>query len=247
MNKLRWFYRAWRYRLKLEIQEIAALRQLLGSGDIAIDIGAHKGAYTYWMLKQVGASGKIFAFEPQPVLCRALQELAPASRHANVKIENMGLSSASGVLNLNVPLGKPSPGASFENRSGTEISHQSYPVQVTTLDEYFQNGTGEPIQLIKCDAEGHELEVFRGGENLLRRQHPQLLFECESRHRPEGSVHEVFAWLTALGYEGKYFGQDGLHDISSFDPAIHQASNSDRGYVNNFLFSWPEQLPGSPG
>ena len=90
MDKLRWFYRAWRYRLKLEKQEIASLRQLLSGGDIAVDIGAHKGAYTYWMLKQVGAAGKIFAFEPQPILFQSLQELIPASRHGNVKIENMG-------------------------------------------------------------------------------------------------------------------------------------------------------------
>ena len=34
-------------------------------GDTAIDIGAHKGAYTYWMSKYVGNEGRVFSFEPQ--------------------------------------------------------------------------------------------------------------------------------------------------------------------------------------
>jgi FkbM family methyltransferase len=115
MDKLRWIYRAWRYRLKLEKQEITTLLSLLRPGDIAVDIGAHKGAYTYWMLKQVGAAGKIFAFEPQPRLYQALTRLIPQTKHKNVRIENMGLSSSSGVLNLNLPSAKPSPSASCQH------------------------------------------------------------------------------------------------------------------------------------
>ena len=69
--KLRW--RAWRYRLRLDAEEIALVRATLQPGDVAVDIGAHKGAYTYWMAKGVGGSGRVFSFEPQPVLCRALQ------------------------------------------------------------------------------------------------------------------------------------------------------------------------------
>jgi FkbM family methyltransferase len=245
MEKLRWIYRAWRYRLKLEKQEITTLLSLLGPGDIAVDIGAHKGAYTYWMLKQVGEAGKIFAFEPQPQLHQALTRLIPQTKHKNVRIENMGLSSSSGVLNLNLPSAKPSPSASFEQNPEGQSPLQSYPVDVSTLDEYFQRQHGGRINLIKCDAEGHELEVFRGGENLLRQQRPYLLFECEARHRREGDVQEVFAWLEELGYHGQFIAEDGLHDIADFDASIHQASASDSGYVNNFLFSWPEAPSGN--
>ncbi len=244
MEKLRWVYRAWRYRLKLERQEITSLLRLLNPGDIAVDIGAHKGAYTYWMLKRVGPAGKIYAFEPQPALFHGLKRLLPENQHGNVRIENMGLSSASGVLTLNVPSLKSSPGASFEKSRDGVSPLQSYPVTVTRLDEYFNNGEDEPIRLIKCDAEGHELEVFRGAENLLRRQHPHLLFECESRHCSQGNVDEVFSWLSALGYRGQFFSGDGLHNINVFNAVIHQADTKAPGYVNNFLFSWPEMPPG---
>ena len=33
-----------------------------------MDIGAHKGAYVYWMQRAVGPSGTVFAFEPQVAL-----------------------------------------------------------------------------------------------------------------------------------------------------------------------------------
>ena len=245
MEKLRWIYRAWRYRLKLEKQEIACLLRLLRPGDIAVDIGAHKGAYTYWMLKCVGERGKVFAFEPQPGLFHGLKRLLPENQHKNVRIENMGLSASSGVLTLNVPSLKASPGASFEKNDAGRPPLQSYPGSVTTLDEYFDIGGSHRIRLIKCDAEGHELEVFRGAEQLLRQQHPHLLFECESRHRKHGNVEEVFAWLSELGYQGQFFTADGLHELEKFDSAIHQADTTARGYVNNFLFSWPENAPRS--
>ena len=234
MDKLRWIYRAWRYRLKLEKQEITCLRRLLRRGDTAVDVGAHKGAYTYWMLRRVGRRGKVYAFEPQPDLHEALMDLVP---DRNVIVENMGLSSKTGVLTLNVPSLHASPGASFEEVAGRTAAEQSYPVQVTSLDEYFDGGETEQVRMIKCDAEGHELEVFRGAEILLRRQHPHLLFECETRHRGGGSVAEVFSWLSGLGYRGYFIAPDGLHSIGEFDPDVHQADNNAPNYVNNFLFS----------
>ncbi len=80
MDRLRWLYRAWRYRLLLERQEVRALRRHLTAGDTAIDIGAHKGAFTYWMLRRVGRDGLVLAFEPQRPLAVALRELVVRRR-----------------------------------------------------------------------------------------------------------------------------------------------------------------------
>lgn len=240
-DRLKWTYRAWRYRQLLERQEIRLLLQHLAPGDVAVDVGAHKGAYTYWMRRAVGASGKVYAFEPQPELAAGLRALAAGSGFANVVVENLGLSSAAGTLTLRVPGGGPSPGASFEPRHAPEQGDvQSYPVPVTTLDRYFQNADRSRIRLLKCDAEGHELEVFRGGLELLREVRPCLLFECEQRHRGSGRVDEVFHWLQDLGYRGYFVDRSGPRDIAEFDPRLHQANLEARGYINNFLF-----LPGA--
>ncbi len=236
MQKIRWLYRAWRYRLKVERQEILCLLNNLDRGDTVVDIGAHKGAYTYWMRDRVGSTGQVIAFEPQRVLADRLRRLVEDSGYGNVVVENMGVSASTGSMSLKVPGGQASPSASFESILEDDEPVRSVPVAVTTLDHYFSDHPAQTIRLIKCDVEGHELEVFRGAEGLLSRQHPVLLFECEWRHRKSGSVDEVFAWLENIGYRGYFISKDGLCDIDDFDQAIHQSDSSSRNYAYNFLF-----------
>lgn len=237
LDGIRWLFRAWRYRYRLERREIALLLQQLRPGDWVVDVGAHKGAYTYWMRRAVGATGRVFAFEPQPVLAARLQALVTGAGLANVRVENAGVSSSSGSLMLSVPGGGPSPGATFERAPHAAADCRTYAVAVTTLDEYFAGQDASRVRLIKCDAEGHELEVFRGAERLLAAARPRLLFECERRHRASGRVDDVFAYLQGLGYRGAFIHPGGVEDIGRFDPEVHQASNERPGYVNNFLFT----------
>jgi hypothetical protein len=51
------------------------------------------------------------------------------------------------------------------------------------------------VVFIKCDVEGHEHNVFRGGRRLLERDRPCLLFEC---HRDEAEKQALFSFLTSL-------------------------------------------------
>ena len=80
-NILQWIFRAWRYRLVIEKHEIKFMLNHLGPGNTAVDIGAHKGAYTYWMSKYVGEKGKVFSFEPQPRLNKQLRLLLNDSKN----------------------------------------------------------------------------------------------------------------------------------------------------------------------
>jgi hypothetical protein len=52
-DKFRFYWRAWSYKFVKDPGEIKYLLHYLSSGDIAVDIGANKGAYTYWMAKQL--------------------------------------------------------------------------------------------------------------------------------------------------------------------------------------------------
>ena len=226
-------YRAWRYRLRAEPDEIALVLRQLKPGDVAVDIGAHKGAFTYWMNHCVGSTGRVFAFEPQPLLAEQLQRLT-ARWTSRVTVKNAALSSQAGEVTLHVPSRQPSPGASLENRAGWE----SYRVPATTLDEFFltSRSTALKVNFIKCDAEGHELEIFRGGRQLLMEQRPTLLFECEARHRRHQDVARVFDFLFDLGYVGYFLADGGLYPVSQFDLAIHQADPNSPAYINNFAF-----------
>jgi FkbM family methyltransferase len=164
-----------------------------------------------------------------------------ALRLGRLEVENLALSSRAGEMTLSVPGAHSSPAGTLEAGLVTG-AHASYLVRVTTLDEHF--GDGAPVRLIKCDVEGHELEVFRGGEALLKAHRPILVFECEERHHRRHTSQDVFAFLEGLGYEGGFFARGGLRPLREFDPAVHGDPECS-GYANNFAFQ-PRALAASP-
>lgn len=98
----------------------------------------------------------------------------------------------------------------------------------------------EDVAYIKIDVEGHESEVVRGAEGLLREEHPALWIEIERDHHPTGCVDEVFDLLSAFGYEGTFWFRGVEHVLRDFDPEIHQPLVDGRRppgpRVTDFLF-----------
>jgi FkbM family methyltransferase len=228
----RFIWRALKARWRDQRAELSIIGNHVGPGDTVCDVGAHKGSYVYWLSRWVGSSGRVLAFEPQPSLAAYLREVAP--RH-NVTVEQKALWSGSGMLDLAIPA-IDSPGASLVASApgGTRLQ-----VPVVALDDYLR--PGQRVSLIKIDAEGAELAIFRGARRTLSEARPWLVFECEKRHLAQERVEDVFGFLDRLGYEGFFFRRGSLHPVSAFDPAIHQKQSDPRfwdhpDYCNNFLF-----------
>jgi FkbM family methyltransferase len=211
------------------------MRSVLGPGDLAVDVGACKGGYTWWMRRLVGASGRVLAVEPQPAMAGYLRRCVDDFAWANVHVEEVALSSSAGERLLRLPGHEPSPAASLVGASlpGGGIG---YAVRTDTLDRVLDAwAPGAPVRLIKCDVEGHELDVFRGAERTLARDRPLLLFECEARHLEGSDMHAVFAYLEGLGYRGSFFWRGQRLDSAAFDVSTHQVEGR-RPYANNFVF-----------
>ncbi len=231
-------YRAWRARWFRQAGEIRAVLAHLRPGDVAVDVGAHKGRYTYWMRRAVGPRGRVLAFEPQPRLAAALRAAVDGMGWRNVEVRPCAVGDAPGTAVLHVPGARGvSAAAALDSASLAPGAALEVPCAVTTLD--LETEGPARVALVKVDAEGHEWRIFRGAERLLRRDAPLLLFECEQRHLREHTVADVFRWLEGLGYEGAFFAPVTLRPLAAFDPAVHQvAGDARRGpYCNNFLFT----------
>ncbi len=111
-------------------------------------------------------------------------------------------------------------------------------MSTVTLDNYVAQHQLNNIRFIKCDVEGHELDVFRGAKNTLQTQKPIVLFECENRHQAGGSIQTVFDYLNSLGYEGYFFLDHELKPLRLFDEIKYQ-SHLQGLYINNFIFKMP--------
>lgn len=237
-EKLRVLYRAWRYRLKLERHEVQFVLRNLKRGDTAVDVGAHKGAFTWWMRQAVGPQGRVVCFEPQAELADYLQRARQAFHLWNIHIVNAAVSAEAGQATLFRPDGQVTPGATLQQHiHGTHA--QSSQVELQSLDGYFARHGGRPIRLIKCDVEGHELEVFRGGEQILDEDRPCLLFECVARLHGQEGTEGVLQFLQQRGYQGFCFSRRGL--LSREEMHLSQGGK-EHADVINFAFIPNEKL-----
>lgn len=239
--KTRWHMRLrfWRYRLRTEKASLSFLRQQSLRGSTVIDIGANYGIYSYWMSRQVGPEGRVIAFEPQPELWSHLDDLKQAFGLNNVSFVHEALSDHAGPrllkrscighggAKIETPEAESTDETSYEPVAGD--SDKRVNVSTVTLDEYCEEQCINEIDFIKCDVEGHELSVFRGGEHALRAFQPILLFECEHQAAEQG---ELFGFLEELGYEGAFFSDGEAVDWQGFaDHPYRNAKALHRNYI----------------
>lgn len=208
--------RCLRYRFRTERQQLKALLQLDLKGAAVLDIGANKGIYSYWLSRAVGANGRVIAFEPQPEMAAYIER-----RHLrNVEVVNTALSDHAGTASLSRKrVGDGS--ASLGRNIGATID-----VKLARLDDV---GPIPNLRFIKCDVEGHELNVFRGGEQLLRSAKPIIQFEST----PE-EIEPIQSFLKELGYSGVMFGESDPHPIEDIARIPHRKFGF--GGHRDFLF-----------
>ncbi|MEE8528001.1 MAG: FkbM family methyltransferase [Gammaproteobacteria bacterium] len=234
----RFIWRALKTRYRDQRAELAAIKESIRPDSIAIDVGANKGSYLYWMARWTPA-GRTVAFEPQEELARYLEAVAAKLHLNNVVVEDKGVSDQAGQLTFHIPDGSVMPGASFSQAVADREECAHTTKEVVTLDDYFPPDAS--ISVMKVDVEGFELHVFRGASRILEKSAPLLVFECEGRHLEQGTVADVLRYLNERGYDGHFVRRNCLVPACDFDPAIHQKEvgekfYADKDYCNNFVF-----------
>ncbi len=246
-QKLHMVHRCWRLRFKSEVPSIQYVRNADFTGCTLLDIGANKGVFSIYMSRAAGRSGKLLAFEAQPELGDHLQAVKRSFHLDNMVIVNQGLSSSTGVLTMR-RTEAGSGMASFHKDEAEGLDAIDIPV--IKLDDYIDEHSTGPVRFIKCDVEGHELDVFRGGEQLLLRDKPTLLFEC---HDSEVERGDLFSYLTGLGYDGFFFHVSPIDHRSLFHKGrgefVHHSKYADFEHVHalvkhrNYVFVQKGQQP----
>ena len=220
-----------RYRARKELRrgerEIALLPALVDPARNAVDAGANKGVYSYFIAKH---AKHVFAYEPNPKLFKILQR----NIARNVTASPIALSDATGSSILRVPFGSKGHSNQGASLSDAKVSGNFTPVEVATsrIDDLGLTDIG----FIKIDVEGFESAVIRGAQKLIARDRPNLLVEIEEKHtkRP---IEESLQEIVALGYDGMFLPASGgaLTPLAAFDPVTqHRAPTA--GYVFNFVF-----------
>lgn len=233
-------YKTWRWGER----EIRALSALCDRARTSIDIGANRGEFLPFLARH---SRDVIAIDANPGCIPELRR-----RHGSrARIENVGISNTSTMLELHIPGNDPRHGmATFSSDLGKAIAGHTTLVPVKPLTDVLGPIPVSQIGFIKIDVEGHEMEVLEGAYPVIANGNPNLVIEIEERHRA-GATTQIFAKMKAMGYHGWFAWRDQLCDVSAFDRAIHQSeqwpdNRKTRHYnfVNNFIFSRQADIAG---
>lgn len=189
-----------------ESSERIFLEQFLKEGVTFLDVGAHDGFYTLLASKKVGPLGHVIAFEPSPRERKRLLFHVKLNHCNNVKIEPFALSSKDAKANFYVVQGRDTGCNSLLPPRVSEPT-KMISVETITLDSYLQKDGIRNVDFIKIDAEGVELEIFKGSKYLLEQvPRPVILCEVEDyRMEPYGySSRDLFTFTEGYGYQ--WFG-----------------------------------------
>ena len=165
-----------------ELDTLRLLRSLLGAGDHFVDCGANIGYFSFAAAACVGPTGRVDAFEPDPLnRARLEKHLAQNGSPASVHVHPVALTDHAGAATLYHPAqaGHNHGEASLFAPAGV----QSTPYSVTTarLDEMLDR----PPRLIKMDIEGAELSALKGMTRFLSGANPPMLI---IEHNPDSAA-----------------------------------------------------------
>jgi FkbM family methyltransferase len=152
-------------------ETVEIIQRLVKAGDVCMDVGANMGSVSLAMAKQIGPSGRVYAFEPGPIMAARFRknvELNPQFENV-ILLTEMGLSEKPGRLFYNQDM---------QNRgNGGLLGTSGESIEVITIDEFATRARLTQLNFVKIDVEGMEYEVLKGGLGTWSRLRPVLFFE----------------------------------------------------------------------
>lgn len=221
-----------------EAYETEVAMAMMGKGDYVFDVGSSFGWYTTLMSRQVGYSGKVFAFELVPDITKECQKnLLLNHSDNNVVLETVALGDKDGLIDYvySEDLGLGNLQAGTLKKAGVlEQAHGN----MTTLDSYIEKNNISKVDFIKCDIDGAEVPFLRGARKTFVSKKPAMLIEVSTNHQGAHghAPREIFDELNMLGYS--FFS---LHDKRKLKPIT--ADKFDSVFKENVLCLSKEKLP----
>jgi FkbM family methyltransferase len=141
-------------------------------GMTVLDVGANVGLYALYFSQLVGASGSVYAFEPDPALCAALLRGRERAARENLHIYPLALGDQPGQHRLH---------RSWFNSGDNRVLAAAGPhaadapeITVARGDDLLTHVAA--LDFIKLDVQGWELHVLRGLRATLARSPAVRIF-----------------------------------------------------------------------
>jgi len=188
----------WLLRGKNERHTRKLFKEALRPGMRVLDIGAHIGYFALLAGREVGPTGKVYAFEPDPGNVRFLRHnIALNGLDEVVTAVPRAVADTSGMR----PFFADPKNSVISSLWRQGWADGTTPVECTTVDEYLD---GAAVDVVKLDVEGAEVHALRGmRRTLMESSRPVLIVECNpTAFAAAGvSVRDLLDELTVLELE----------------------------------------------
>ena len=131
---------------ELDLQSF--LKTNLRSGQVFVDVGAHRGTYTVMASHLVGDHGRVIAIEPYDDHFECLEQTVKRARYKNITVFKSACGERDGEICF----------SSQERR----IAESPDLVRMISLDTNVKRA-----DFIKIDTDGNEIDVLRGARRLI--------------------------------------------------------------------------------
>lgn len=171
--------------------------------ECVFDIGANLGSTSQEILRRFD-SCRVFGFEPHPATFEKLKANITNDRFFPIQL---AFSDISGTRTLyeyeSATINSLVPNARFAERF--DCSARELLVVTNTIDEFCLASQIRHIDLLKIDTEGHDYNVLRGAEKMLRAKAVHFIyFEfndfVSKTGATGGSLNEISTYLAEFGF-----------------------------------------------
>ena len=166
----------------------------VGKGETWLDIGAHYGYTAIALSKLVGASGRVFAFEPMLNSSGCVSRTRFLNKFTQLTIVPMGLGNCADLTIDSLFTVRGMIDSTLQDTTGFKESFL-----VSRLDWLWPriSGTDPRIHGVKIDVQGMEIQVLEGMVEVIKKFRPKLLVEIhEGVSRPK-----LLELIACLGYK----------------------------------------------
>lgn len=181
-----------------EVALTALMLKVVTKGQNIVDIGTHFGYEALLASVLVGETGSVNSFEPNP------HTFAIASKNLNkpnIKLHNKAVGDHNGSVKMQ---DKPVTESAFNYVSHDNSEDNLIEVDLVTLDSALA-GRKAPVDFMKCDVEGFEMQVLKGAADIITKDKPLMVLEADMPSESDQRANEISTFLSEFGYKGYSF------------------------------------------
>lgn len=179
------------------------------SSEIFADIGANIGFFSILYNQVSCENAQVHAFEPLERNRYRMEKNIELNGGCNIEIYPFGISDRSGIDEIWFSEERPGE-ASLTSKLYSAQSNYSTEIELRRLDDVYDDNNVPGF--LKIDVEGAEVDVLRGGQDLLSNFKPEILMEIHQPLLEEfgDSVQTLISLLEDAGYSSAYHIESGV-------------------------------------